>query len=93
MDGALALGGQGRAAAFRMPVTASLQDDLDALAEERDFSGVVVVSRDGVRLAELARGAADRANARPITLATPLAVASATKGLTALTIVSLIDFR
>jgi CubicO group peptidase (beta-lactamase class C family) len=74
-----------------MPVTASLQDDLDALAEERDFSGVVVVSRDGVRLAELARGAADRANARPITLATPLAVASATKGLTALTIVSLID--
>ena len=69
----------------------TLQDDLAALAEEHDFSGVVAVSRDGARLAELARGDADRANARPITMATPMATASATKGLTALTIVSLID--
>ena len=68
-----------------------LQDDLAALADKGDFSGVVVVSREGERLAELVRGAADRANARPITWDTPLAVASATKGLTALTIVSLID--
>ena len=64
---------------------------LEALADEHDFSGVVAVSRDGVRLVEVARGLADRANQRPNTLATQFALASAAKGLTALTVASLIE--
>jgi len=58
----------------------TLQDDLAALAEERDFSGVTVVSRGDERLVELARGSADRANRRPNTLATQFGIARATKG-------------
>ena len=69
----------------------SLQRDLEALAGEKDFSGVVAVTHDGKRLVEFARGAADRANARPNALATRFGLASATKGLTALTVASLID--
>lgn len=69
----------------------SLQDDLQALAEANDFSGAVVVSRDGRRLVELARGFADRANERRNTLNTRFALASACKGLTALTVASLIE--
>jgi len=69
----------------------SLQRDLAELAEARDFSGVVVVSSDGNRVVEMARGAADRANARPITLDTRFGIASATKTLTALTVASLIE--
>jgi CubicO group peptidase (beta-lactamase class C family) len=69
----------------------TIQDELEAIADEHDFSGVVAVSRDGQRLAELARGFADRANRRPNTLETPFATASLTKGLTALTVASLIQ--
>jgi len=69
----------------------TLQDELEALADVGDFSGVVVVSRDGERLVELARGFADRANARPNILTTRFGIASATKGLTALTVASLIE--
>lgn len=69
----------------------TLKADLEALAVAGDFSGVVVVSRDGERIVELARGFADRANGRPITLETRFGIASATKGLTALTIASLIE--
>jgi CubicO group peptidase (beta-lactamase class C family) len=69
----------------------TLQADLEALAEAWDFSGVVVVSRDGGRIVELARGFADRANGRPNTLETRFGIASATKGLTALTVASLIE--
>ena len=71
--------------------TMSLQSDLDELADASDLSGVVAVSRNGDRLAEVARGAADRANARPITLATRFGLASAAKGLTALTVASLVE--
>ena len=68
-----------------------LQDDLEALADEKDFSGVLVVSHGGHRLVELVRGSADRANGRPNTLETRFGIASATKGLTALTVASLIE--
>jgi CubicO group peptidase (beta-lactamase class C family) len=69
----------------------SLQDKIRTLADEKDFSGVVAVSRAGDRLVELARGSADRANGRPITIATRFGTASVTKGLTALTVASLIE--
>jgi CubicO group peptidase (beta-lactamase class C family) len=68
----------------------TVQDDLEALADDAGFSGVVVVSRNGVRQAELARGFADRANRRPNTIDTRFGTASAAKGLTALTVASLI---
>ncbi len=61
------------------------------MANTSDFSGVVVVSNGGRRLVELARGFADRANGRPNILATRFGIASATKGLTALTVASLIE--
>jgi CubicO group peptidase (beta-lactamase class C family) len=69
----------------------TLQDDVEELADANDFSGVVVVSTDGMRSVELARGFADRANGRPNTLETRFGIASATKGLTALTVASLIE--
>jgi CubicO group peptidase (beta-lactamase class C family) len=69
----------------------SLQIDLEHLADVGDFSGVVGVSRNGESLVELARGLADRANGRPIGLETRFGIASATKGLTALTVASLIE--
>lgn len=69
----------------------SLQDKIRTLADEKDFSGVVAVSRAGDRLVELARGSADRANGRPITIATRFGTASVTKGLTELTVASLIE--
>jgi len=66
-------------------------DGLRALADETDFSGVAVVSREGRRLAELSRGFADRVQRRPNTLETQFATASATKGVTALAVGSLIE--
>jgi CubicO group peptidase (beta-lactamase class C family) len=69
----------------------SLEQELRPLADEQDFSGVVAVSLAGDRLAELARGFADRANERPIDMATRFGTASVTKGLTALTAASLIE--
>jgi CubicO group peptidase (beta-lactamase class C family) len=69
----------------------TLQDDLEALAEENEFSGVAVVSRNGDRLAGSARGFADRANGRPNTLETRFGIASGAKVLTALTVASLIE--
>ena len=69
----------------------TLHDDLEALADEHDFSGVLAVSRNGERLVELARGYADRANERAVTLDTRFAIASAVKGFTALTTMSLVE--
>jgi CubicO group peptidase (beta-lactamase class C family) len=66
--------------------TVSLQTDLERLAEERDFSGVIGLSRNGDRFVELARGLADRANGRPMPLDTRFGIASATKGMTALAV-------
>jgi CubicO group peptidase (beta-lactamase class C family) len=71
--------------------TVSLQADLERLADAGDFSGVIGLSRNGERFVELARGRADRANGRPIRLDTRFGIASATKGLTALTVASLVE--
>jgi CubicO group peptidase (beta-lactamase class C family) len=68
----------------------SLRAELEALADSNDFSGALAVSRAGERIVELARGYADRANGRRNALDTRFASASATKGLTALTVASLI---
>ena len=67
-----------------------LEDDVDRLASETGFSGVVRV--DGPTGVELARayGLAHRALQVPNTVETQFAAASAAKGLTALTVVSLI---
>jgi CubicO group peptidase (beta-lactamase class C family) len=67
-----------------------LEDELTALAEETGFSGVVRVDR-GARV-ELSRafGLADRGHGVPNTPDTQFGVASATKALTALTVVGLV---
>jgi CubicO group peptidase (beta-lactamase class C family) len=68
-----------------------LVDEVDRIADETGFSGVVRVDRAGE--VELARayGLANRACNLANTLDTQLAIASGTKGLTALTVVSLIE--
>jgi CubicO group peptidase (beta-lactamase class C family) len=67
-----------------------LEDSVDRLAAETGFSGVVRVDGDdGVRLAK-AYGLAHRGYRIPNALDTQFAIASGTKGLTALTVVSLI---
>jgi CubicO group peptidase (beta-lactamase class C family) len=68
-----------------------LEEDIASVAAETGFSGVIRVDHgDETRLAR-AYGLADRAHGIPNTLETQFATASATKGLTALTVVSLID--
>jgi CubicO group peptidase (beta-lactamase class C family) len=70
---------------------ARLRDEVDAVAAANGFSGVVRVDRgDEIELAR-AYGFADRAHEIPNALDTQFATASATKGLTALTVVSLIE--
>lgn len=66
-------------------------EELAIIADDSDFSGVAVVSRGGDRTAVIVSGLADRAHHRPITIDTLFATASATKGFTALTAVSLIE--
>jgi CubicO group peptidase (beta-lactamase class C family) len=67
-----------------------LEDDLAALAEENGFSGVVRIDRGGVVELERAFGLADRSHGVPNTPDTQFGVASATKALTALTVVCLV---
>jgi CubicO group peptidase (beta-lactamase class C family) len=69
----------------------SLENDVHSIAIATGFSGVVRV--DGDDESELARayGFADRAHEIPNTLDTQFGTASATKGLTALTVVSLVE--
>jgi CubicO group peptidase (beta-lactamase class C family) len=68
-----------------------LQNDLDALARAEDFAGIVRVDR-GVELEfELAYGLADRRHRIENTAAMQFAIASGSKGLTALAIASLIE--
>jgi CubicO group peptidase (beta-lactamase class C family) len=68
-----------------------VMDALDALARETEFSGVVRVERDGEIEVEAAYGLANRALEIPNTLDTRFASASATKGLTAVTVMSLVE--
>jgi CubicO group peptidase (beta-lactamase class C family) len=64
---------------------------IDTLADESGFAGVVSVDRGGEIELGRAYGLADRAHQIPNTLDTRFAIASGTKGLTALTVVSLIN--
>ncbi|HEX8582095.1 MAG TPA: serine hydrolase domain-containing protein [Acidimicrobiales bacterium] len=64
---------------------------LDRAAAETDFSGVVRVDVDGTVVLERAYGMADRAHRIPNTVDTRFGIASGTKGLTALTVVSLVE--
>jgi CubicO group peptidase (beta-lactamase class C family) len=68
----------------------ALADELDRIASEAAFSGVVRVDRgDRVEVAK-AYGLAHRAHAIPNEVGTQFAIASGAKGLTALTVVSLV---
>ena len=70
---------------------AALERDVDALAADSGFSGVVRVDRGGTVELAKAYGYADRAHRIPNTVDTRFAIASGTKGLTALCIVSLVE--
>jgi len=65
--------------------------EIDSLAEQSGFAGVVVVDRDGQTEFARAYGLADRANQLPNTVGTWFGIASGTKGLTALAVVSLVS--
>jgi len=66
-------------------------DALDSVADRTRFSGVVRIDTSGeIELAK-AYGLADRGRAIPNTIDTRFAIASGTKGLTALAVVSLIE--
>jgi len=64
---------------------------IDPVAGQNGFSGVVSVDRGGETEFVKAYGLADRAHQIPNTAGTRFAIASGSKGLTALTVVSLID--
>jgi CubicO group peptidase (beta-lactamase class C family) len=68
-----------------------LQDEVAGVVGERGFSGVVRVDRRGHPEVAHAYGLAERGFGVPNTLETQFAVASATKGLTVLTVVSLVS--
>ena len=67
-----------------------IADEVDRLAASGPFSGVVSVSRGATIEFERAYGLADRAHRIPVVPDSRFGIASATKGLTALTVVSLI---
>jgi CubicO group peptidase (beta-lactamase class C family) len=68
-----------------------LEAELDAIAAETAFAGVVRVdSAEGIDVAR-AHGLADRGHEIPNQVDTQFAIASGTKGLTALAVVSLIE--
>jgi CubicO group peptidase (beta-lactamase class C family) len=72
-------------------VTQRLADAVDSLAADSGFSGVVRVDReDGIELAS-AYGLAQRAYEIANAVGTQFAIASGTKGLTAVTIASLVE--
>jgi len=69
----------------------SLADDVDALAADTGFSGVVRVDRAGDVEVRAAYGMANRAAGAAMEVTTQLGIASGGKGLTALAVVSLIE--
>jgi CubicO group peptidase (beta-lactamase class C family) len=68
-----------------------LATEVDRIAAEGGFSGVVRVDRDGAQSFGRAYGLADRAHGVAATMETRFGIASGNKGLTALTVVSLIE--
>jgi CubicO group peptidase (beta-lactamase class C family) len=73
------------------PLAQRLEDEVDSLADRTRFSGVVRVDRSGTVELGRAYGLADRGHQIPNTIDTQFGIASGTKGLTALTVVSLIE--
>ena len=69
----------------------SWPEAIGAVADQIGFAGVVSVDRGGATEFVQAYGLADRAWQIPNTVGTRFAIASGTKGLTALTVVSLIN--
>lgn len=69
----------------------TLSQDVDRLAEESGFSGVIRVDRAAVTEFEKAYGLAHRSCANANRIDTRFATASATKGFTALTVMSLVE--
>jgi len=67
------------------------KDEIDAIAEATRFSGVVLVERGGLVDVAAAYRLADRAHGIPNALDTQFALASGAKGLTALTVLGLVD--
>lgn len=80
-----------RAAPYRGPMSRDHMDEVNQLAEETDLSGVVRVSRGGSVLLEKAYGLADRAHQIPNRVDTRFAIASGTKGFTAVGIMALVN--
>jgi len=74
-----------------VPETRVAQTELDALAEQTGFSGVVRVDQGEQVLLARAYGLAHRGLGVPNRVDTVFALASGVKGLTALTVVSLIE--
>ncbi len=74
-----------------MDALSEVADEVSRLAEEVNFSGVVRLEHHGETVAEFARGYSRRADQIDNRLDTRFATASATKGLTALTIASLVE--
>jgi CubicO group peptidase (beta-lactamase class C family) len=70
--------------------TPALASSVEAVAASTGFSGVVRVDRDGSTVLDAAFGLADRRHGIPMTTSTRLGTASGTKGLTALTVLSLV---
>jgi CubicO group peptidase (beta-lactamase class C family) len=68
-----------------------LDDAIDSVAADTGFSGVVRVDRSGNTELAKAYGLADRAHDLPNTVDTRFAIASGTKGFTALTVMSLVE--
>src|SRR5262245_37645916 len=69
----------------------SLSEAIDAIADRERFAGVVRVDRGGGPAFARAYGLADRANGIANTVDTRFAIASGSKGLTALTVANLIE--
>lgn len=69
----------------------SWADEIDEVAAATSFSGVVRLDRAGATEFVRAYGAADRAHDIPNTVDTQFAIASGVKGLTALTVLSLVE--
>jgi CubicO group peptidase (beta-lactamase class C family) len=68
-----------------------LEELIDATAMAQTFSGVVRVDRRGVTEVSRAYGYADRAHQAPNTIETQFGTASATKTLTALTVMASVE--
>src|SRR6266702_4453386 len=68
-----------------------LEDSVDQIASETGFSGVVRVDRDGAVQLAKTYGRAHRGHDVANAIDTRFGIASGTKGLTALTVVSLIE--